>query len=79
MFRFFRRLWQVIWAPGVLSHPAFAFIVLILGGYLLAQLFGPILGAQLGYRRGSRKRDQMWARHIADRGGSEAQHPTRLA
>lgn len=62
-------LWQVIWAPGILGHPAFAFTVLILGGYLLAQLFGPILGAQVGYRRGSRKRDQLWAQHLAERDG----------
>ena len=61
-------LWQVIWAPGVLSHPALAFIVLILGGYLLAQLFGPMLGGQVGYRNGSRKRDRMWAAHLAARG-----------
>jgi hypothetical protein len=60
-------LWQVIWAPGLLGHPAFAFSVLILGGYLLAQLFGPILGAQIGYRKGSRKRDQLWAEHLARR------------
>jgi len=61
-------LWQVIWAPGILGHPALAFMVLILGGYLLAQLFGPILGGQIGYRQGSRKRDALWAAHLAKRG-----------
>jgi hypothetical protein len=60
-------LWQVIWAPGVISHPALAFVVLILGGYLLAQVFGPVIGAQVGYRKGSRKRDALWARHLAAR------------
>lgn len=60
-------LWQVVWAPGFLGHPALAFMVLILGGYLLAQLFGPILGGQLGYRKGSRKRDELWAEHLARR------------
>jgi hypothetical protein len=60
-------LWQVIWAPGILGHPALAFIVLILGGYVLAQVFGPVLGGQVGYRKGSRKRDEMWAAHLARR------------
>lgn len=60
-------LWLVIWAPGPLGHPALAFIVLILGGYVLAQVFGPILGAQIGYRKGSRKRDALWAEHLAKR------------
>jgi hypothetical protein len=67
-------LWQVIYAPGILGHPAFAFSVLILGGYLLAQLFGPILGGQAGYRRGSRRRDALWSEHLERRGppgGSE--------
>jgi hypothetical protein len=62
-------LWQVIWAPGFLSHPALAFIVLILGGYVLAQVFGPVIGAQIGYRKGSRKRDALWAKHLAERAG----------
>lgn len=63
-------LWQVIWAPSFLSHPAVAFSFLILGGYLLAQVFGPILGGQIGYRSGSRKRDQLWAKHVEQRDGA---------
>lgn len=62
-------LWMVLWAPGLLGHPALAFTVLILGGYLLAQLFGPLLGAQTGYRKGSRKRDAIWAAWLAQRDG----------
>ncbi|MFN0096248.1 MAG: hypothetical protein ACKVVT_15920 [Dehalococcoidia bacterium] len=62
-------LWMVLWAPGFLGHPALAFIVLILGGYVLAQLFGPLLGGQLGYRKGSRKRDALWAAWLARREG----------
>lgn len=65
-------LWQVIWAPGFLGHPAVAFTVLILGGYLLAQVFGPVIGGQIGYRSGSRKRDRLWARHLEARDGTAA-------
>jgi hypothetical protein len=61
-------LWQVIWAPGILGHPALAFTVLILGGYVLAQVFGPVLGGQVGYRKGSRRRDTLWAEHLCSRG-----------
>ena len=57
----------VLYAPGWLGHPALAFSVLIFGGYLLAQLFGPILFAQIGYRRGSRKRDRMWGEFVRAR------------
>ena len=56
--------------PGLLGHPALAFAVLIGGGYLLAQLTGPLIGGQFGYRRGARKRDEMWARWLAARDGS---------
>jgi hypothetical protein len=59
-----------LWGPGILGHPATGFAVLILGGYLLAQLFGPIIAAQYGYRRGSRKRDAAWARFLATRDGA---------
>lgn len=51
----------VIWGPGPLGHPAVGFAVLIGGGYVLAQVFGTFLGAQVGYRKGARKRDRMWA------------------
>ncbi len=54
----------VVWAAGPLGHPGVAFLVLIGGGYLLAQLFGPLIGGQVGYRRGSRKRDRLWARFL---------------
>jgi hypothetical protein len=46
-----------------------AFAVLIGGGYLLAQFFGTFLGAQIGYRRGARKRDAAWAAWVANSGG----------
>ena len=58
---------MVIWGPGLLGHPALAFGVLLLGGYFLAQFFGPFLFAQWGYARGARKRDAMWAKFIAER------------
>ena len=44
-----------------------AFLTLIGGGYLLAQLFGTLIGAQVGYRRGSRKRDERWRRFLEER------------
>jgi hypothetical protein len=59
---------MVVWGPGILGHPALAFAVLLLGGYFLAQFFGPLLFAQIGYRKGARKRDALWARHLAKRG-----------
>jgi hypothetical protein len=62
-------LLMVVWGPGLLGHPALAFVVLIGGGYLLAQLFGPIIAGQFGYRRGSRKRDQLWAAWLQERDG----------
>ena len=63
-------LWMVVWGPGILGHPALAFAVLLLGGYFLAQFFGPLLFAQIGYRKGARKRDALWARHLAKRDGT---------
>lgn len=57
----------VIWGPGPLGHPAVAFTVLIGGGYLLAQLFGTFIGAQIGYRKAARKRDETWRRYLAGR------------
>ena len=54
----------VVWAPGLLGHPGIAFLVLIGGGYVLAQIFGPLLAGQLGYRVGSRKRDRLWRRFL---------------
>lgn len=62
-------LWMVIWGPGILGHPALAFAVLLLGGYVLAQLFGTLIGAQIGYRKGARKRDEAWAAFLAQRDG----------
>ncbi len=58
-----------IWGPGPLGHPATGFAVLILGGYALAQLFGPLIGAQFGYRSGARKRDAAWRRFLVARDG----------
>ena len=60
-------LWMVVWGPGILGNPALAFLELLIGGYFLAQLFGPLLFAQIGYRRGARKRDALWAQHLATR------------
>ncbi len=64
-------LWMVLWGPGVLGHPAAAFIVLIFGGYVLAQFFGSFVGAQYGYSKGARKRDALWAAFLATRDASE--------
>jgi hypothetical protein len=60
-------IWMVIWAPGFLGHPALAFAVLLLGGYFLAQFFGPFLFAQTGYRRGAKARDEGWAAWLEQR------------
>lgn len=49
-----------------------AFLALIGGGYLLAQLFGPLICGQVGYLRGSRKRDELWGRFLDERGREEA-------
>lgn len=65
-------LYLVTWGPGLLGHPAVGFAVLIGGGYVLAQLFGPLLAGQVGYRRGARKRDAMWAAYLARRDGGQA-------
>src|SRR5207247_517206 len=61
----------VLWGPGLLGHPAVGFTVLIGGGYVLAQLFGTFLGAQIGYRRAARRRDETWRRYLAARDGTE--------
>jgi ribosomal protein L40E/archaellum biogenesis protein FlaJ (TadC family) len=45
-----------------------AFLALIGGGYLLAQLFGVLICGQVGYRRGSRKRDELWTVFLEERG-----------
>jgi len=63
-------LWMVLWGPGILGHPALAFGVLLLGGYVLAQLFGTLIGAQIGYRRGARRRDAAWAAFLEQRDGT---------
>lgn len=49
-----------------------AFLALIGGGYLLAQLFGPLICGQVGYLRGSRKRDELWGRFLEERSREEA-------
>lgn len=61
-------LWLVLWGPGILGHPAVGLTVLVLGSYPLAQLFGPLIFGQIGYRKGARKRDAMWAEHLRARG-----------
>ncbi|MGH7752464.1 MAG: hypothetical protein ACREN5_06580, partial [Gemmatimonadales bacterium] len=60
-------LWLVLWGPGFLGHPAVGLVVLVLGSYPLAQLFGPLIFGQIGYRKGARKRDAMWAEHLRAR------------
>jgi hypothetical protein len=59
-----------LWGPGPLGHPAVGFVVLIGGGYLMAQFFGVFLGAQIGYRKAARKRDALWAAFLAKRDGA---------
>ena len=63
---------MVLYGPGLLGHPALAFIVLIGGGFLLAQFFGTFVGAQYGYSRGARKRDIAWATFLAARDGEKS-------
>jgi hypothetical protein len=65
-------LWMVVWGPGILHNPALAFLELLIGGYFLAQFFGPLLFAQWGYAKGARKRDALWAKHLAEREGTVA-------
>lgn len=60
-------VWLEVWGPGILGHPATGFAVLIGGGYLLAQLTGPLIGGQYGYRNGARKRDALWAEFLQHR------------
>jgi len=60
-------VWLEVWGPGPLGHPATGFAVLIGGGYLLAQLTGPLIGGQYGYRNGARKRDALWAEFLQHR------------
>jgi hypothetical protein len=61
---------MVIWGPGLLGNPAIAFLELLIGGYFLAQFFGPFLFAQWGYAKGARKRDALWSKYLADRDGT---------
>src|SRR5690606_6235148 len=65
----------VVAGPGILGHPGVAFIVLIGGGYVLAQLFGSLIAAQIGYRSGARKRDEAWTRFLEQRDGSVTRPP----
>jgi hypothetical protein len=65
----------VVWGPGWLGHPALAFVVLLFGGYGLAQLFGPLLAGQVGYRKGSKARDEAWRRFLEERDGTGAAAP----
>lgn len=61
---------MVMWGPGLLGHPAVAFAELLLGGYFMAQFFGPLLFAQWGYSKGARKRDELWSAYLAKREGA---------
>ena len=56
-----------LWGPGPLGNPATGLAVLILGGYVLAQFFGTLIGAQIGFRSGSKKRDLLWGEYLARR------------
>lgn len=64
-----------MWGPGPLGHPAAGFAVLLLGGYVLAQFFGTLIGGQIGYRHGAKKRDALWAAWLEKSSGSSA-HPS---
>ena len=64
-------IWMVIWGPGILGNPALAFLELLIGGYFLAQFFGPLLFAQWGYAKGARKRDALWTKYLAERDGPQ--------
>lgn len=65
----------VVWGTDLVGSRSIAlgiaFLALIGGGYLLAQLFGPLICGQVGYRRGSRKRDELWGQFLEERGGGE--------
>lgn len=65
----------VVWGTDLFGSRSIslgiAFVALIGGGYLLAQLFGPLICGQVGYRRGSRKRDELWGRFLEERGAGE--------
>lgn len=63
-----------VWGPGPLGHPLVGFVVLIGGGYLMAQFFGVYVGAQIGYRKAASKRDGLWAAFLAARDGMPAGH-----
>ena len=66
----------VVWGTDLVGSRSIAlgiaFLALIGGGYVLAQLFGPLVCGQVGYRRGSRKRDQLWAQFLEERGGGDS-------
>lgn len=66
----------VVWGTDLFGSRSLAlgvaFLALIGGGYVLAQLFGPLICGQVGYRRGSRKRDELWAAFLAERDSGEA-------
>ncbi len=65
----------VIWGPGLLGHPGVAFAVLIGGGYLLAQLFGPLIAGQIGYQRAVRRREELWEEFLQRRAGARTAPP----
>jgi hypothetical protein len=59
-----------VWGRGIPLWGPLAFLVLIGGGIVLAQLFGPLICGQIGYRSGTRKRDEAWARFLEERDGT---------
>lgn len=65
----------VVWGTDLVGSRSIAlgiaFLALIGGGYLLAQLFGPLICGQVGYRRGSRKRDELWGEFLEGRARGE--------
>ncbi len=58
---------MAIWGPNIPARIGVAFLILIGGGYVLAQVFGTFIGGEIGYRRSARRRDQEWASYMAKR------------
>lgn len=58
-----------VWGWDIRIKIGIAFLVLIGGGYVLAQLLGTWLGGEIGYRKGARRRDEEWGVYLTERDG----------